>query len=91
MKRYDFIISYDISDPKRLKKIGKLVEKNALRIQYSLYIFYDATHEEVAALIEKICKLYHEEQDDLRVYKIKNYGLHFGCALDLSNPYDILE
>jgi CRISPR-associated protein Cas2 len=90
MKRYDFIITYDIADTKRLKKIAKLIEKNAMRIQYSVYIYFDATQQEVTKLLVEVCKLYHAEYDDIRVYKIKNRGLHFGAAVDLDNPFDIL-
>jgi len=89
MRRYDFIITYDISDPKRLKKIAKLIEKDALRIQYSVYILYEATKEEVTALLEQVCKIYDEKYDDIRVYKIKQRGIHMGAAIDLDNPFII--
>jgi len=89
MRKYDFIIAYDIADPKRLQKIGKLVEKEAMRIQYSVYILYEASHEEVTKLLERVCALYDEAYDDIRVYKIKNRGLHFGNAIDLDNPFII--
>jgi len=60
-----------------------------MRIQYSVYILYDASHVEVTKLLEKVCALYDEAQDDVRVYKIKNRGLHFGAAVDLDNPFII--
>jgi len=87
MRRYDFIIAYDIADVKRLKKIGKLIEKKAMRIQYSVYILYDATQEEITKLLDEVCKLYDEKYDDIRVYKVKNRGLHFRAAVDLDNPF----
>lgn len=88
MKRYDFVVCYDISDPKRLKKIAKAVEKRALRIQYSIYVLFDATQQELNILLENITKIYNQEQDDIRVYKIKQKGIHMGSAIDLENPYD---
>jgi len=87
MKTYDFIIAYDIADPKRLRKIAKILEKKALRIQYSIYILYNATEQEAINLVRSLDKIYNEKEDDIRIYKIKNYGLHFGSALDLSNPF----
>ncbi len=87
MHRYDFIIAYDIADAKRLKKIAKLIEKNAMRIQYSLYIFYDATQEEIVKLLEKVTKIHDQKYDDIRVYKVKNRGLHLRGAIDLDNPF----
>lgn len=90
MRKYDFIISYDIADVKRLKKIAKLIEKNAMRIQYSVYIFYDASHQEVTDLLESVTNIYDEKYDDIRVYKVKNRGLHFRAAVDLDNPLEFL-
>ncbi len=90
MRRYDFIIAYDIADVKRLKKIAKLIEKDALRIQYSIYFYHDSTQEEVTKLVEKVCRIYDEKRDDIRVYKIKNRGLHLGCAIDLDNPFEFI-
>lgn len=89
MKQYDFLISYDIADQKRLAKIARVLEKEAIRIQYSLFFYKDATKEELHRLLKKILKIYNEQEDDIRVYKIKNYGLHFGTAIDLKNPFII--
>lgn len=88
MKRYDFVISYDISDPKRLRKIARKIERKALRIQYSVYVLFDATKEELSALLDSVLKLCDEEQDDIRVYKISHYGIKMGAAVDLASPYD---
>ncbi len=88
MRRYDFVISYDISDPRRLRKIAKKIERKAMRIQYSVYVLFDATQEEVVALLESLSAIYHDEEDDIRVYRIRDYGIHMGAAIDLSKPYD---
>ena len=90
MRRYDFIIAYDIADVKRLRKIARVIEKHAMRIQYSVYIFYDATYQELTALLNSVTKIYNEKYDDIRVYKVKNRGLHFRAAVDLNNPLDFL-
>ena len=88
MKRYDFLISYDIADPKRLRKIARQIERKAMRIQYSVYVLFDATKEELSQLLEEILKIANEEQDDIRVYKISHYGIKMGSAIDLAKPYD---
>ncbi len=90
MRKYDFIIAYDIADVKRLRKIAKLVEKKAMRIQYSIYFYHDVTQQEVTTLLDAVSQIYHEKQDDIRVYKIKNRGLHLGCAIDLDNPFEFI-
>ena len=86
MSRQDFLICYDIADEKRVGKIGKLVEKNAMRIQRSVYFYEQVTKEELTLLLEKVLVILDEEADDLRVYNIRNKGLHFGEAIDLDNP-----
>jgi CRISPR-associated protein Cas2 len=86
VSKQDFLICYDIADEKRVGKIGKLVEKNALRIQRSVYFYEQVSKEELTLLCEKVLSILDEEADDLRVYLIKNKGIHFGEAVDLHNP-----
>lgn len=86
MDRKDFLICYDIADEKRVGKIGKLVEKNAMRIQRSVYFYEQVTKEELTVLVEKVLTILDEEADDLRVYVIKNKGIALGEAVDLENP-----
>lgn len=86
MRRFDFLICYDISDKKRVSKVGRLVEREALRIQRSIYLYDDVTKEELMSLMESVLKLIDDEADDLRVYKITNKGIHLGSAVDLENP-----
>ena len=86
MNREDFLICYDIADKKRVGKIGKLVERNALRIQRSVYFYEQVSKEELTLLIEKILILLDKETDDFRVYTIRNKGISLGEAVDLENP-----
>ena len=86
MDRKDFLICYDIADEKRLGKIGKLVEKSAMRIQRSVYFYEQVSKEELTVLIEKVMEVFDQEADDLRVYVIKNKGIALGEAVDLENP-----
>jgi len=87
MKKQDFLICYDIADEKRVGKIGKLVEKEALRIQRSVYFYEQVTRNELIILVEKVLSLLDEEADDLRVYIIRNKGIALGEAVDLENPF----
>jgi CRISPR-associated protein Cas2 len=80
------LICYDIADEKRVGKIGKLIEKHALRVQRSVYLFDNATKEDLTQLVDKILPLLDKEVDDLRVYKIIDKGIHLGEAVDLENP-----
>ena len=86
MKRYDFIISYDIANKKRLQKIAKILQKEAIRVQFSIFLLKNSSKEELNLILKKVLRVYNEKEDDIRVYKIKNYGLHFGSAIDLKEP-----
>lgn len=86
MHTKDFLICYDISDKKRLSKIGKIVERSAMRIQHSVYFYQSVTKQELAKLIDDVLQILDEDEDDLRVYTIKNRGIALGEGVDLDNP-----
>jgi len=66
-----FLISYDIKDDKRLRKIAKYLENRALRIQFSIYILENPKKNEFKDMILKLKELM-EDEDDIRIYKIDN-------------------
>jgi CRISPR-associated protein Cas2 len=90
MREYNFVISYDVADTKRLRKVAKILEKEALRFQYSVFLLYNYTEAELKLLLEKLLDIIDEKDDDLRVYKINNFGITLGNAIDLNNPTYIL-
>ncbi len=90
MNRYDFIISYDIANIKRLRKIAKLLEKEAIRIQFSIFLLPNSTKDELQTLLDNILKIYNENEDDIRVYNIKNSGIKLASAINLEQPYNFL-
>jgi len=90
MKRYDFVISYDIADGKRLRRTAKILEREGLRFQYSLYLLHRFTKAELQELLRKVLNEIDEKEDDVRVYRIANYGIKLGNASDLSCPFDIV-
>ncbi|WP_457608189.1 CRISPR-associated endonuclease Cas2 [Nitratifractor sp.] len=89
MRRHDYLITYDISDPKRLVKVAKRLDRSAFRIQYSVFLFYDATALELRDLMEELVLLIDEKEDDLRSYRIEDYGFRMGNAIDLSDPMEL--
>ena len=90
MQRANFLITYDISDEKRLAKIARAMEREAFRIQRSIYLYPDATINEMVPLLKKVVSLMHEQKDDLRVYKIKKGSVALQSGIDLNNPYVFL-
>lgn len=85
MKSY--VICYDISDEKRLVKLAKLLEQEAFRIQKSIFVLWEATENELLALVQKIKTIIDQEHDDVRVYAIKKSGYCLGAATNLDEPF----
>ncbi len=85
MRKKDFLICYDISDEKRLRKIAKIIEQEAMRIQRSVYFYEQVNKKELDVLIKTILEVLDEKLDDLRIYTIKNKGISLGKAIDLNN------
>ena len=83
---HDFLICYDISDRKRVSHIARVVEKQAMRIQMSIYYYEGVTQSELMHLVEQIVSLMDEEADDLRIYRIRDRGISMGDAIDLDHP-----
>ena len=87
MKKFDFVIGYDISSAKRLRKIATLLESETIRIQLSLFFYPKQTKEAVKGLTDKIIKIIDPKEDDVRIYRVdiaRSLGL--GGAVDLKYP-----
>ncbi len=82
----NYIISYDISDHKRLAKLARYLEKEALRIQFSIFYAQDVNQIDLFELIETINSIIDPEDDDVRIYTVVNVGNAIGEAYDLENP-----
>lgn len=86
MRKNNFIITYDISSDKRLRKIAKTLEHYTFRIQKSIFYYPDATKTDIKSLIEKLLSIADKELDDIRIYQIdlkNSFALFSG--LDIKN------
>ncbi len=85
MKNY--LICYDVSDEKRLSKLAKLLEKEAYRIQKSIFLLLAPTFDELTSLITNIQTIIDVNIDDVRLYTIKQYGYALGSATKIDEPF----
>ena len=90
MRKKDFLLCYDISDKRRLAKIAKIIEADAMRIQRSIYFYERVTKKELNALVDRVLAILDQKADDFRVYTIKDKGISLGDAVDLDNPLILL-
>lgn len=87
MKRFNFLICYDISNEKRLHKIAKILEKVSIRIQKSIFFYCNASKEDIKFLVEDLNKVINKKYDDIRIYKIDvENSMHINSGVDLKNP-----
>ncbi|MCF6244154.1 MAG: CRISPR-associated endonuclease Cas2 [Sulfurovum sp.] len=83
----DYIISYDIVNYKRLAKLARSLEKEAMRIQHSVFLLSSVTKNELLGIIDMINAIIDEEADDVRIYTIVDPGISLAQAVNLADPY----
>jgi len=89
MRKDDYIISYDIKDKKRLAKVARYLEKETFRIQYSIFLAKNFTKNKIYNIADNLIELIDPNEDDIRIYKIKNYGIYLGKAYNLKEVFII--
>ncbi len=68
MKR-DYLVCYDIADPKRLQKVHRRVANEAEFIQLSVY-HLSADQESLEAFVAALDELIDQHADDVRIYPL---------------------
>jgi CRISPR-associated protein Cas2 len=68
-ERRTWLIGYDITSPRRLRRVARLLEKHAYRVQYSLFAGC-WTAREFDALWAKVAALIHPRRDDVRAWPV---------------------
>lgn len=66
-KQQPYLITYDISDKKRLSRIHRLLKTQAVALQYSVFISV-MNGPDLKALTEDILKIIDKQADDVRLY-----------------------
>lgn len=66
-----YLIAYDISSPGRLAKVHRIVKKQGISAQRSLF-FVLGTEEDIHHLLDQIAAVMRLKEDDLRAYPIGN-------------------
>ncbi|MBW8269027.1 CRISPR-associated endonuclease Cas2 [Caldovatus aquaticus] len=67
--RRAWIIGYDIASPRRLRRVARLLERRAVRIQYSLFAGC-WTEAEFERLWKELAALIHPRRDDVRAWPV---------------------
>lgn len=87
MKRFNFLICYDIADKKRLVKVAKSLEKEAIRIQNSIFYYMNGSKEDIKKIVSILEEIIDSNDDDIRIYKVDKYSsLHLKSGVNLKQP-----
>jgi CRISPR-associated protein Cas2 len=80
----NFVIAYDIADPKRLKKVAKELESFARRVQYSVFIF-SGSRRDLQAKLSRVIQEMDIAVDRLQAWPVrtstKSSRIDIGAAL----------
>ncbi|WP_135467886.1 CRISPR-associated endonuclease Cas2 [Crenalkalicoccus roseus] len=68
-RRRTWLIGYDIASPRRLRRVARLLEKRAYRLQYSLFVAC-WTEAEFASVWAALAELIHPRRDDVRAWPL---------------------
>ena len=72
----DYIICYDIANPRRLGRIHRALKKQATAVQYSVFLF-SGTEEQLQRGLAQLQHLMDPHQDDIRAYPLPQRGLRW--------------
>jgi len=67
-----YLIGYDIADPKRLQRIHRRMTKYATPIQYSIFLF-EGSEKLLAQCLTEVMQIFHKKEDDLRIYPLPHH------------------
>ncbi|MGF1580763.1 MAG: CRISPR-associated endonuclease Cas2 [Gemmataceae bacterium] len=76
-----YIVAYDIADPSRLRRVARTLEKHALRLQKSVFLF-EGNANQIQALLEQTQTLLNLQMDVLQAWPLAEtkQPLGFTCG-----------
>jgi len=64
-----FVIAYDVSRPRRLRRVARALERRAVRVQYSVFLFR-GDEAALTALLEDLRQLIRPEDDVIQAWPV---------------------
>lgn len=64
-----WIVTYDIAQPRRGMRVHKLMKRHGIPLQYSVF-FVSATGAAMHALMRELRHIVHAKKDDVRAYRL---------------------
>ncbi len=84
-----FLIAYDISNPRRLRRVARFLQRRAIRCQKSVFLLR-ASRQRVETLLDELLPLLDPSQDAVQAWELAPgqplEGIARGCVLPLEPP-----
>ena len=77
-----YLITYDIEDDKRRKKISDLLEGYGVRVNFSVFEFY-LNKKELDEILKEAKKILDKKNDSFRVYRL--------CERCVKNSFEVCK
>ncbi|MFQ5456201.1 MAG: CRISPR-associated endonuclease Cas2 [Nitrospirota bacterium] len=86
----NYLVCYDITRPKRLRKVFKLMKGTGIHIQYSVF-HCSLTWQQLLDLKERLKNIINPRFDDIRIYPLPsgNKVIVLGCGNRLPDGAEI--
>ena len=68
-----WLVTYDIVEPRNLARVFKLLKKNGIPVQYSVFQVQGSAAQ-IGSLMVRIAKLIDAKADDVRAYRLPENG-----------------
>ncbi|MBV9123670.1 MAG: CRISPR-associated endonuclease Cas2 [Planctomycetes bacterium] len=81
----DWLIAYDIAHPRRLRRVARLLEKRAVRCQYSVFLF-QGERSAVVQLLDEIARLLRAREDVVQAWPVAGQAAGPDLARGCSRP-----
>ena len=70
----DYVICYDICNPRRLGRIHRALPRRAMALQYSVFLF-TGSPQQLQRCLDELETLMDKREDDIRAYPLPERGL----------------
>lgn len=67
--RIQYVIAYDITDPRRLARVHRCLQSHAFPVQYSVFVA-TLDRQELNAVLAELGRIIDPRQDDVRAYPL---------------------
>ena len=84
-----WLLAHDISDPRRLQNVWRLMRKEGLPLQYSLYLLH-GDRQRVQRLLDQLTPMIDSKTDDLRVYPLGENTRLWGLGTQFNEGGNVL-